>query len=56
MVWKSWYITWKGIQKKGGRKTEKKKSLKNIIVKGKVLDDWSYYSGLAEDAFCILHA
>ena len=55
MILKSWYITWEGVQRKGIEKPREKK-IKKYKTKRRTLDSWLYYSGYAEDDFCILYS
>ena len=55
MVQKSWYITWEGVQRKGIKKPREKK-IKKYDTKRRTLDSWLYYSGYAENDFCILYS
>ena len=54
MVLKSWYITWKGVQRKGDWKTYRKK-IKKYDTKRRTPDSWLYYSGYADDDFYIFY-
>ena len=54
MVWTSWYITWKGVQRKGRDwKTYKKKKIKKYDTKGRTSNSWIYYSSYVDDDFYI---
>ena len=57
MVLKSWYITWKGIQRKERekKKTTYKKRIKKDDTKERTPDSWLYYSGYTEDNFYIFY-
>ena len=50
MILKSWYITWKGVQRKGDGKTYRKK-IKKYDTKGRTPDSWLYYSNYADEIF-----
>ena len=54
MVLKSWYITWKCVQRKVDWKTYRKK-IKKYDTKWRAPDSWLYYSGYTEDDFYILY-
>ena len=54
-VLKSWYITWEGHQRERIEKPREKRSKKYDTKRG-TLDSWLYYSGYAEDDFCILYS